>query len=121
VPVAAYGMTAEVAECVLASEDADLEDVGGVGGTLAGNALSLAATRATLEHVLTDEAFERMLELAERHERAVAGVIESSGLPWHVVRLGARAEYASGPSNCARAVKPPRPQTPSSTPTCTCT
>jgi glutamate-1-semialdehyde 2,1-aminomutase len=93
VPVAAYGMTSDVAERVLASPEADLEDVGGVGGTLAGNALSLAATRATLEHVLTDEAFERMIELAERHERAVDEVIRSRELPWHVVRLGARAEY----------------------------
>jgi glutamate-1-semialdehyde 2,1-aminomutase len=93
VPVAAYGMTAEVAERVLGSPDADLEDVGGVGGTLAGNALSLAATRATLHQVLTDQAFAHMIGLAERHERAVRDVIESNGMPWHVVRLGARAEY----------------------------
>jgi glutamate-1-semialdehyde 2,1-aminomutase len=93
VPVAAYGMTADVAERVLGSPEADLEDVGGVGGTLAGNALSLAATRATLEQVLTDDAFAHMIGLAERHERAVRDVIDSSGMPWHVVRLGARAEY----------------------------
>jgi glutamate-1-semialdehyde 2,1-aminomutase len=93
VPVAAYGMTAEVAARVMAAPGADLEDVGGVGGTLAGNALSLAATRATLAEVLTDDAFERMIGLAERHEQAVREVIESRELPWHVVRLGARAEY----------------------------
>ncbi len=97
VPVAAFGMTADVAERILASPDADLEDVGGVGGTLAGNALSLAATRATLEHVLTDAAFEHMIGLAERHERAVREVIESREMPWHVVRLGARAEYRFRP------------------------
>jgi glutamate-1-semialdehyde 2,1-aminomutase len=93
VPVAAYGMTAEVAQRVMSAPGADLEDVGGVGGTLAGNALSLAATRATLEHVLTDAAFEGMVELARRHEVAVREVIESRELPWNVVRLGARAEY----------------------------
>ena len=38
---------------MLAQPDADYEDTGGVGGTLAGNALSAAAMRATLEHVLT--------------------------------------------------------------------
>jgi len=97
VPVAAYGMTADVAERVLSSPDADLEDVGGVGGTLAGNALSLAATRATLGEVLTDDAFARMIELAERHEDAVNQVIESRDVPWHVVRLGARAEYRFAP------------------------
>jgi glutamate-1-semialdehyde 2,1-aminomutase len=93
VPVGAYGMTAEVAERILGSPDADLEDVGGVGGTLAGNALSLAATRATLEHVLTEEAFASMIGLAEHHERSVREVIASHEMPWHVVRLGARAEY----------------------------
>jgi glutamate-1-semialdehyde 2,1-aminomutase len=97
VPVAAYGMTAEVAERVMAAPGADLEDVGGVGGTLAGNALSLAATRATLQEVLTDEAFERMIALAERHESATREIIESRELPWHVVRLGARAEYRFRP------------------------
>ena len=71
-------------------EDAD---VGGVGGTLAGNALSMAAIRATLTEVLTDEAFERMLPLGERWAAGVDGVIREHDVPWHVARLGARAEY----------------------------
>ena len=65
-PIGAYGVTAELAERIAAQEDADYEDTGGVGGTLAGNALSLAAARATLGEVLTDEAFERMVRLRER-------------------------------------------------------
>jgi glutamate-1-semialdehyde 2,1-aminomutase len=97
VPVAAYGMRAELAERLLASQDADLEDTGGVGGTLAGNALSLAAVRATLEQVLNDAAFERMIGLAVRHERAVNEVLRTRKLPWHIVRLGARAEYRFSP------------------------
>jgi glutamate-1-semialdehyde 2,1-aminomutase len=64
-----------------------------VGGTLAGNALSLAAIRATLTEVLTDEAFARMIPLAERFEAGVNGVLRSNRVPWHVTRLGARAEY----------------------------
>jgi glutamate-1-semialdehyde aminotransferase len=68
-------------------------DVGGVGGTLAGYALSLAAIRATLGEVLTDDAFGRMIPLAERWEAGVNEVIASRGVPWHVTRLGARAEY----------------------------
>ena len=68
-------------------------DVGGIGGTLSGNALSLAAMRATLERVLTDQAFERMLRLGERWASGVASVIREAGLPWEVQRLGARAEY----------------------------
>ncbi|MFL5827180.1 MAG: aspartate aminotransferase family protein [Thermoleophilaceae bacterium] len=93
VPVAAYGMSEELERRLLTLPGVDLEDVGGVGGTLAGNALSLAATRATLEHVLTEDAFERMIGLAERFTSGVDQVIEAHSLPWHVVRLGARAEY----------------------------
>jgi len=94
VPAACYGMSALVAERVSAAMDAmETTDTGGIGGTLSGNALSLAAMRATLEHVLTDEAFDRMVALAERWSDGVKGVIHERGLPWEVQRLGARAEY----------------------------
>src|SRR3954447_12641290 len=93
IPSGAYGITAEVADLVERDPMADLEDVGGVGGTLAGNALSVAAMRATLEHVLTDAAFERMSELAIRFTSGVQDVIDRTGVPWSVSRLGARAEY----------------------------
>ena len=97
VPSAAYGVSADVAERIYAKTDYRSADVGGIGGTLAGNALSLAAMRATLGQVLTDAAFERMIELAERFERGVQEVIVSRGLPWHVVRLGCRVEYLFRP------------------------
>jgi glutamate-1-semialdehyde 2,1-aminomutase len=96
IPIGAYGMRADVAERVLARvEDgvADIVDVGGIGGTLAGNALSMAAARATLEHVLTDEAFARMGTLAGRLADQAAATIARHGMPWTVTRLGARAEY----------------------------
>jgi glutamate-1-semialdehyde 2,1-aminomutase len=93
VPVGAFGITGELAARALAQEGADYEDVGGVGGTLAGNALSLAAVRATLGEVLTEEAFARMLVLGERLAEGVAAAIAGAGVPWHVARLGARAEY----------------------------
>jgi glutamate-1-semialdehyde 2,1-aminomutase len=104
VPAGAYGVTDEVAERIAARADADYEDVGGIGGTLAGNALSLAAVRATLTKVLTDEAFGLMIPLAARFAVGVADVIENSGLPWHVTELGARTEYrfsATPPRNGA--------------------
>jgi glutamate-1-semialdehyde 2,1-aminomutase len=93
IPSAAYGFSEEVAARVEASIGRDESDVGGIGGTLAGNVLSLAAVRATLEHVLTDAAFARMIELAGRFERGVQAAIDEHGLPWHVTRLGARVEY----------------------------
>ncbi len=104
VPAGAYGVSDEVAARIAAREDADYEDVGGIGGTLAGNALSLAAVRATLTEVLTEEAFGRMIPLAARFAAGVADVIEDAGLPWHVTELGARAEYrfsATPPRNGA--------------------
>jgi glutamate-1-semialdehyde 2,1-aminomutase len=73
-------------------------DIGGIGGTLAGNALSLAAMRATLGEVMTDAAFERRIALGKRFEQGVHGVIDSRELPWHVVRLGCRGEYLFRPA-----------------------
>ena len=92
IPAGTYGMTESIAERVRATMP-ERTDVGGVGGTLAGYALSLAAIRATLGEVLTDEAFAQMIPLAERWEAGVNEVIASRGVPWHVTRLGARAEY----------------------------
>ena len=68
IPSAAYGFSPEVAARVAGSIAVEDSDVGGIGGTLAGYALSLAATRATLGEVLTADAFERMIPLAERWE-----------------------------------------------------
>jgi glutamate-1-semialdehyde 2,1-aminomutase len=93
IPAAAYGFTEEVADRIGDAIDREDSDVGGVGGTLAGNALSMAAIRATLAEVLTDEAFARMIPLAERFEAGVDEVLRRYGVPWHVTRLGARAEY----------------------------
>jgi len=93
VPIGTYGVSAELAERIAGQEDADYEDTGGVGGTLAGNALSLAAARATLGEVLTDEAFERMIALRERFVAGVEGVLAEHGVPWSILSLGARCEY----------------------------
>ena len=59
--------------------------------------LSLAAMRATLGEVLTDEAFARMIALGERFEQGVQAAIDTHRLPWHVTRLGCRVEYLFRP------------------------
>ncbi len=94
IPAAAYGFSAETADRLeeLLPRD-ERADVGGIGGTVAANVLSLAAARATLAEVLTDEAYEHMIALGERFEDGVAQVIERHNLPWHVTRLGCRVEY----------------------------
>ena len=91
----AYGLSAELwprIEAVV-GEGADIVDVGGVGGTLAGNALSLAAMRATLDEVLTPEAFVTMIDLATRFTDGVTDVLAETGVPWSVAQLGCRSEY----------------------------
>ncbi|HYL41121.1 MAG TPA: transaminase, partial [Candidatus Binatus sp.] len=93
IPIGAYGVTRELADRIDALIEVEDSDVGGIGGTLAGNALSLAAARATLEAVLTDEAFARMLPLAERWQAGVESALAGARVPWHVTRLGCRAEY----------------------------
>ncbi len=93
IPCGAYGLSADLAARLDAMADLDLIDMGGVGGTLAGNAVSLAAMRATLSDVLTDDAWPPMIELANRFADAVDAVIAEHGLPWSVSRLGARVEY----------------------------
>ncbi len=93
VPAAAYGLSAEVALRVRAQRDRIDQDAGGIGGTLAGNALALAAVRATLEQVLTEAAYAKTIPLAERFEAGVRAVIAEFDVPWNVTRLGCRAEY----------------------------
>ena len=93
VPAAAYGLSAEVAERVARIAPAAESDTSGIGGTLAGNALSLAVMRATLAEVLTPLAYARTIPLAERFVAGVESVIAEAGLPWIVKRLGCRAEY----------------------------
>ncbi len=97
IPTGAYGMSAEVADQTVDHTFWREADVGGVGGTLAGNALSLAAVRATLGEVLTEDAFAHMIELAERFETGVAETIAARELPWSITRLGCRAEYMFAP------------------------
>jgi glutamate-1-semialdehyde 2,1-aminomutase len=93
VPGATYGFTQAVGDAIAAHQDLEDCDVGGIGGTLAGNALSLAAMHATLEKVLTQKAFDHMIPLAERWTVGVEKAIAEFDVPWHVTRLGCRAEY----------------------------
>ena len=93
VPAAAYGMTAAVADALAGQMGSHDIDVAGVGGTLTGNALALAAVRATLSTALRQDDFDRAVPLATAWADGVAATIAEFGLPWHVQQLGARAEY----------------------------
>lgn len=93
IPSGAYGFKQAVVDRINSHPEADLLDVGGIGGTLAGNALSLAAMRATLGEVLTEQAFEHMIHLATRYTDQVNAALDEYGVPWSISQLGARAEY----------------------------
>lgn len=108
VPVGAYGMSNELALRIASSTHLESIDIGGVGGTLAGNALSMAAVRATLEKVLTESAFERMETLGKLWVENVQSVIDDYQLPWQVSRIGCRGEYsfrATAPDNGRQAAE----------------
>jgi glutamate-1-semialdehyde 2,1-aminomutase len=103
IPAGAYGMTRVFAEAVrtsLLSGEHGLEDidVGGVGGTLAGNAVSLAGIRATLSQVLVPGAFAGMIDRATEWTAGVQAAIDEFAVPWQVTQLGARAEYSFRPT-----------------------
>lgn len=94
-PAAAMGLTQELAE-ILTTPPRGIpgKHFGiGTGGTVAGTVLQTAAIRATLGEVLTEAAFEKMIATATRLADGTATIIDAHELPWHVNRLGCRAEY----------------------------
>jgi len=93
IPTGTFGMTHEIATQIAKRTEREVIDTGGIGGTLAGNVLSLAAMRATLTEVLTDKNFATMIVLGNRWCDGVDAAIKEFSLPWHVNRLGARGEY----------------------------
>ena len=98
IPAGAWGMTAEFNRMVRATLEMEDIDVGGVGGTLAGNAVSMAGIRATLGEVLTAEVYPGMLARAAEWTAGVQAAIDEFGVPWQVTQLGARAEYSFRPT-----------------------
>ncbi len=97
IPTGTFGMTHEVAAEIAKKVEREVIDTGGIGGTLAGNALSLASMRATLTEVLTESNFKKMIALGNRWSDGVDTAISEFNLPWHCNRLGARGEYLFAP------------------------
>ena len=93
VPAAVYGFTEEVSQQFSSRLAVDDADVGGIGGTLAGNALSIASMKATLQEVLTEEFYQRAIALQECFTEGIRAVIKEFDLPWTVKTLGNRSEY----------------------------
>lgn len=99
VPAAIYGWTQDV-DAAIKSYLANREPgYSGIGTTLSGSALQLACMRAVLENILKDDIYARAMPLAEALEAGIAGLIAHHGLPWHVVRVGLRAEIVAAPQH----------------------
>ena len=91
-PCALYGFSAEVAERMRVAKQAAPEGHSGIGTTLAGNALTIAALQASLAHLHTEASYRHMLALADRLESGLNDRIRRHAMPWTVTRLGARME-----------------------------
>jgi glutamate-1-semialdehyde 2,1-aminomutase len=93
IPTGTFGMTQAIADQIKKLVELSIIDLGGIGGTLAGNALSLAAMKATLSEVLTEANFAKMIALGNRWCDGIDAAIKEFNLDWHCNRLGARGEY----------------------------
>jgi glutamate-1-semialdehyde 2,1-aminomutase len=97
VPASVWGFTEDVARRLDAVRAATATGHSGIGTTLSANALALAAMRACLENVMTADAYHHMDRLAQELAHGLEQVIDTRGLPWHVVRVGARVEFVCAP------------------------
>lgn len=107
-PAAAYGFSSELATRMKIAKDQASPGHSGIGTTLSGNMMTLAAIHATLTQVATEAAYNHMLTLAESLEQQLTNCIKIHNLPWNITRLGARLELqfcAISPKNATEARK----------------
>lgn len=99
-PFGAWGMTEPIAD-VLQQEkgpDGERSNLVAIGGTLYGNALSMAAARAVLTKILTPAAYASTQRLGRRLAEGMRAAVVEAGLPWHIHHLGPRAGYTFRPT-----------------------
>ena len=91
-PAAVFGFTEKVEADMRRVLETKEPGYSGIGTTLSGNMLALAAMRACLEEVMTPENYAHMTALAEKLASGLRGEVSRHGLPWTVTQIGARAE-----------------------------
>jgi len=92
-PCAAYGFSAEWAERAVQAKRSAPPGHSGIGTTLTGNPLAMAAMRATLGELMTDAVYAPMLALSAQLAQGLRATIARHRLPWCVTQLGARSEF----------------------------
>lgn len=106
IPCAVYGFTEELARRVEQAKRAAPPGHSGVGTTLSANMFAMAAMRANLELVMTEQAYQRMFALAAQLAEGLRAVIVRHKLPWCVTQIGARTEFqftSTAPQNGSQA------------------
>lgn len=98
IPSAVYGLSDAIGKRVKALTAGPGINHYGFGGTLAANALTLRAIRASLEEVMTEATYGHMVSVAKVLEEGIRARIGQFSLPWHVSRMGARVEYLYRPT-----------------------
>lgn len=91
-PAAVWGVTADMAARMDEAQARIGPGYSGIGTTLSGNALAMAAMRAMLADIMTDKAYRAMLAGAETLVAGLSAVIARRNLAWSVVHVGARVE-----------------------------
>lgn len=91
-PAAVFGFTEKVEADMRRVLETKAPGYSGIGTTLSGNMLALAAMRACLEEVMTPANYAHMTALAEKLANGLRGEVERHSLPWTVTQIGARAE-----------------------------
>jgi len=112
-PAGVWGMTQAVADRYLTVNAGRESGHSGMGTTLSANPMQFACLVATLKDVMTPKAYGRMEAGAARLEAGLAASVRAHGLPWHVVRVGARVEFICAPGplhNGAEAARAHQPQ-----------
>ena len=93
IPAGCFGMTDEIAARLYGKTRPEYADTSGIGGTMTGSPLAMAAIAATLDHHLTQEGFSKSIPKAEEFTDGICRVIEKYSLPFCTNQAGARAEY----------------------------
>ncbi len=99
IPLGAYGMTEEAAAVLQrpGGRDDDKPQVA-VGGTLFGNPVSMAAARAAMAEVLTDDAYAHSQRLGSLLADGLSQVVARSGLPWTTHHFWPRSGLSFSPA-----------------------
>jgi glutamate-1-semialdehyde 2,1-aminomutase len=95
VPFGAWGTTNEIAELLrqVKGPDGERSNLIALGGTLFGNALSMAAARVTMTEILTPDAYAHTQRLGARLAEGMRRAAGRAGVPWHIHHLACRAGY----------------------------